>query len=68
MLDGQRTLAEGMSLQLERLNTRRKDLEEAIGFCELLHGESGSLNELNVEQTLARLTAKRGTGGDLCEH
>ena len=51
-----------MSLQLERLNTRRKDLEEAIGFCELLHGESGSLNELNVEQTLARLTAKEEQG------
>ena len=62
MLDGQRTLAEGMSLQLERLNTRRKDLEEAIGFCELLRGESGSLNELNVEQTLARLTAKEEQG------
>mgnify|MGYP000190012034 FL=1 len=34
MLDGQRTLAEGMSLQLERLRSRRADLEEAIGFCQ----------------------------------
>ena len=32
MLEGQSTLAEGMNRQLERLSTRRKDLEEAIGF------------------------------------
>ena len=36
MLEGQRTLAEGMSQQLERLRSRRADLEEAIGFCTLL--------------------------------
>ena len=30
MLEGQRTLAEGMSQQLERLRSRRADLEEAI--------------------------------------
>ncbi len=33
MLEGQKTLAEGMAQQLERLSTRRKDLDEAIGFC-----------------------------------
>ena len=42
MLEGQRTLAEGMNLQLERLRSRRTDLEEAIGFCTLLQRESGS--------------------------
>ena len=36
MLEGQRTLAEGMSQQLERLRSRRADLEEANGFCTLL--------------------------------
>ena len=29
MLEGQKTLAEGMAQQLERLSTRRKDLDEA---------------------------------------
>ena len=62
MLEGQKTLAEGMALQLERLSTRRKDLEEAIGFCERLEQESGSLEELNVEQTLARLAAREEQG------
>lgn len=33
MLEGRKTLAEGMGQQLERLNARRKDLDEAIGFC-----------------------------------
>ena len=33
MLEGQKTLAEGMAQQLERLSTRRKDLDEAIGFA-----------------------------------
>ena len=37
MLEGQRTLAEGMSQQLERLRSRRADLEEAIGFLSLIH-------------------------------
>ena len=54
MLEGQSTLAEGMNRQLERLSTRRKDLEEAIGFCTLLRQEPGSLEQLDVEQTLAR--------------
>ena len=62
MLEGQRTLAEGMSQQLERLRSRRKDLDEAIGFCELLHGEPGTLEELDVQQTLARLTAREEQG------
>ena len=62
MLEGQRTLAEGMAQQLERLSTRRKDLDEAIGFCELLHGEPGTLEELDVQQTLARLTAREEQG------
>ena len=62
MLEGQRTLAEGMSQQLERLRSRRADLEEAIGFCTLLQKEPVSLNELDVEQTLARLAAKEEQG------
>ena len=62
MLEGQRTLAEGMSQQLERLSTRRKDLNEAIGFCEMLEKDTVSLNELDVEQTLARLAAREEQG------
>ena len=62
MLEGQRTLAEGMSQQLERLRSRRKDLNEAIGFCEVLEKDTVSLNELDVEQTLARLAAREEQG------
>ena len=62
MLEGQSTLAEGMNRQLERLSTRRKDLEEAIGFCTLLRQEPGSLEQLDVEQTLARLTTREEQG------
>ena len=62
MLEGQRTLAEGMSQQLERLRSRRADLEEAIGFCTLLQQENGPLEQLDVEQTLARLTAREEQG------
>ena len=53
MLEGECTLADGMTRQLERLNTRRADLNEAVGFCTLLQKEPVSLNELDVEQTLA---------------
>ena len=63
MLEGQRTLAEGMSQQLERLRSRRADLEEAIGFCTLLQQENGPLEQLDVEQTLARLTAREEEQG-----
>ena len=62
MLEGQKTLAEGMGQQLERLSTRRKDLNEAIGFCEMLEKDTVSLNELDVEQTLARLAAREEQG------
>ena len=62
MLEGQKTLAEGMAQQLERLSTRRKDLDEAIGLCKLLQKDSGSLEELDVEQTLARLAAREEQG------
>ena len=62
MLEGRKTLAEGMALQLERLSTRRKDLNEAIGFCEMLEKDTVSLNELDVEQTLARLAAREEQG------
>lgn len=62
MLEGECSLAEGMFHQLERLNARRTDLEEAIRFCEQLKQEPGSLDELDVEQTLARLTAKEEQG------
>ena len=55
-------LAEGMGQQLERLNARRKDLDEAIGFCTVLEKASGNLEELDVEQTLARLAAREEQG------
>ncbi|WP_270664304.1 MerR family transcriptional regulator [Faecalibacterium prausnitzii] len=47
---------------LERLRSRRADLEEAIGFCTLLQQENGPLEQLDVEQTLARLTAREEQG------
>ena len=62
MLDGDCSLAEGMARQLERLHTRRADLDEAVSFCTLLQQEPVSLNELDVEQTLARLSAKEEQG------
>ena len=62
MLEGQCTLAEGMVQQLERLHSRRADLDEAVSFCELLQKEPGDLDQLDVEQTLARLTAKEEQG------
>ena len=62
MLEGQKTLAEGMGQQLERLNARRKDLDEAIDFCTILEKASGNLEELDVEQTLARLAAREEQG------
>lgn len=62
MLEGECTLAEGMTRQLERLYTRRTDLDEAVNFCTLLQKEPVSLNELDVEQTLVRLTAKEEQG------
>ena len=62
MLEGECTLAEGMTRQLERLHTRRTDLDEAVNFCTLLQREPVSLNELDVEQTLARLTAREEQG------
>ena len=62
MLEGECTLAEGMTRQLERLHTRRTDLDEAVNFCTLLQKEPVSLNELDVEQTLARLAAREEQG------
>ena len=62
MLEGQCTLAEGMVQQLERLHSRRADLDEAVSFCELLQKKPGDLDQLDVEQTLARLTAKEEQG------
>ena len=62
MLEGQKTLAEGMGQQLERLNARRKDLDEAIDFCTVLEKASGNLEELDVGQTLARLAAREEQG------
>ena len=55
-------LAEGMAQQLERLNARRKDLDEAIGFCTVLEKASGNLEELDVEQTFVRLAAREEQG------
>lgn len=51
-----------MTRQLERLNTRRTDLDEAVNFCTLLQKEPVSLNELDGSGTLARLTAKEEQG------
>ena len=44
------------------MRIRRTDLDEAVNFCTLLQKEPVSLNELDVEQTLARLTAKEEQG------
>ena len=41
---------------------RGKDLDEAIGFCTVLEKASGNLEELDVEQTLARLAAREEQG------
>lgn len=65
MLEGECTLADGMARQMERLCARRTDLDEAISFCERLQREPGSLSELDVEQTLARLSAKEEQGVSL---
>ena len=69
MLEGQRTLAEGMSQQLERLRSRRAD---SGGSHRLLHaaatGKRQPLEQLDVEQTLARPDRTGRTGSDLCEH
>ena len=62
MLEGECTLADGMARQMERLCARRTDLDEAISFCERLQREPGSLSELDVEKTLARLSAKEEQG------
>ena len=62
MLEGECALADGMARQMERLCARRTDLDEAISFCERLQREPGSLSELDVEQTLARLSAKEEQG------
>ena len=62
MLEGQRTLAEGMSQQLERLRSRRADLEEAIGFCTLLQQENGP----HAAPTGKRPSGTTGCGADAC--
>lgn len=62
MLDGECSLADGMTLHLQRLSARRSDLEEAVDFCTVLRSEPGSLEELDVEKTLARLTAREEQG------
>jgi DNA-binding transcriptional MerR regulator len=67
MLEGQSTLAEGMNRQLERLSTRRKDLEEAIG----LHAAPAGARQPGTTGCGADACApdRTGrTGGDLCEH
>ena len=72
MLEGRKTLAEGMGQQLERLNARRKDLDEAIGFCTVLEkasptgerpsGTTGCGTDAGAPDRTGR------TGSDLCEH
>ena len=68
MLEGECTLAEGMTRQLERLNTRRTDLDEAVNFCTLLQKEPVSLTAkeeqgvsfVNIEQTDRKAERVRG--------
>ena len=60
MLEGQRTLAEGMSQQLERLRSRRADLEEAIGFCTLL--QPPRIGQLDIEKSDDRQQRQQATG------
>ncbi len=62
MLEGGCTLAEGMTRHLEALRIRRADLEEALEFCRALSQQSGQLNDLDVTQTLQRLTKREEQG------
>ncbi|MGN0708347.1 MAG: MerR family transcriptional regulator [Faecalibacterium sp.] len=62
MLEGSCTLAQGMARQRQRLEARQKDLSESIDFCKRLQQEPGCLKELDVEQALARLTAREEQG------
>ena len=56
MLEGQRTLAEGMSQQLERSQPLRRLGVEALGFARCCNRRTVT-GTTDVEQTLARLTA-----------
>ena len=56
------TWPHGLPRPRQHLHPRRTDLDEAVNFCTLLQKEPVSLNELDVEQTLARLTAKEEQG------
>ena len=61
MLEGQKTLAEGMAQQLERLSTRRKDLQAAPKGLRQ-SGRTGC----GADACAPCCTG--GTGSDLCEH
>ena len=51
-----------LDVPLAEIRQMLEDLDEAISFCERLQREPGSLSELDVEQTLARLSAKEEQG------
>ncbi len=68
MLEGQKTLAEGMAQQLERLSTRRKDLDEAIGFCTLLQKDFRQSGRTGCGADACAPCCTGETGSDLCEH
>lgn len=68
MLEGQKTLAEGMAQQLERLSTRRKDLDEAIGFLQAAPKGLRQSGRTGCGADACAPCCTGGTGSDLCEH
>ena len=66
MLEGQKTLAEGMGQQLERLRSRRADLEEAIGFCTLIRSSSTFRVPTMQPAGMPNNTMSSGSGGASC--
>lgn len=62
MLNGDCTLADGMARHRETLENRRMNLEEALGFCQVLGQEQGCLDDLDVNQVLQRLTKREEQG------
>ena len=65
MLEGQSTLAEGMNRQLERLSTRRKDLEEAYQYHRyiLAHQLRSGSGRLGGVGAVVRINQLHGIGG-----
>lgn len=55
MLDGQRTVADGMRRHAIELESRRKSLEAAMDLCRALSQTPGTLAQLDVDEALQEL-------------